>query len=198
MYEFADKTIKYLNKRYIEIFRKLKRNVRSLAKLDEVTTLGYVTETYKQLNEITTPMLIEIAKRAYKDANPDGTLYDMWVLGYLDAFNPTSTYIYTKEAERKKFRTYEAIMSRNAAAKSFDVAMRYWAQMVAEYAIEITDAATLQAYRDIGIKKIIWFTEEDDKVCHICRERQGKVYDIDKIPPKPHWGCRCYYIPVKQ
>ena len=75
MYEFADKTIKYLNKRYIEIFRKLKRNVRSLAKLDEVTTLGYVTETYKQLNEITTPMLIEIAKRAYKDANPDGTLY---------------------------------------------------------------------------------------------------------------------------
>ena len=99
MYEFADKTIKYLNKRYIEIFRKLKRNVRSLAKLDEVTTLGYVTETYKQLNEITTPMLIQIAKRAYKDANPDGTLFDMWILGYLDAFNPTSTYIYTKEAE---------------------------------------------------------------------------------------------------
>lgn len=197
MYEFADKTIHYLNRRYIEIFRKLKSKVRSLAKLDEITTLGYVTEAYNELNEITTPMLIEVAKRAYKDANLDGTLFEMWVLGYLDAFNPTSTYVYTKEAERKKYRTYEAIMSSNAKAKSFDVAKRYWSQMVAEYAIEITDAATLQAYKDIGVKKVMWLAEEDERVCHICRERQGKVYDIDKIPPKPHWGCRCYYIPIK-
>lgn len=196
MYEFADKTIRYLNARYVEIFNKLKRKVRSKAKVDEITVLGYVTETYTQLNEITTPLLIEVAKRAYKDANPDDTIDEMWVLGYLNTFNPTSTYIYTKEAERKKYRSYEAIMSSGAKVKSFDIAKKYWAQMVAEYAIEITDAATLKAYKDKGLKKVRWLTEDDDRVCHICREREDKVYDIDKVPEKPHWGCRCYYVPA--
>lgn len=196
MYEFADKTIRYLNARYVEIFNKLKRKVRSKAKVDETTVLGYVTETYTQLNEITTPLLIEVAKRAYKDANPDDTIDEMWVLGYLNTFNPTSTYIYTKEAERKKYRSYEAIMSSGAKVKSFDIAKKYWAQMVAEYAIEITDAATLKAYKDKGLKKVRWLTEDDDRVCHICREREDKVYDIDKVPEKPHWGCRCYYVPA--
>lgn len=196
MYEFADKTIRYLNARYVEIFNKLKRRVRNKAKIDEITVLGYVTETYTQLNEITTPLLIEVAKRAYKDANPDDTIDEMWVLGYLNTFNPTSTYIYTKEAERKKYRTYEAIMSSGAKVKSFDIAKKYWAQMVAEYAIEITDAATLKAYKDMGLKKVRWLTEDDDRVCHTCSEREGKVYDIDKVPEKPHWGCRCYYVPA--
>ena len=196
MYEYADKVIRYLNARYVEIFNKLKRNVRSLAKLDEITTLGYVTETYTQLNEITTPLLAEIAYRAYRAANPDDTIDLIWVMDFLNSFNPTSTYIYTKEAERKKYRSYEAIMSKDAKVDAFDKAKKYWAQMVAEYAIEITDAATLQAYKDKGIKKVIWMTEEDNRVCHVCEERQDKVYDIDKVPPKPHWGCRCYYLPV--
>ena len=196
MYEYADKVIRYLNRQYVRVFNKLKRKTRSLAKLDEATVLGYVTEAYTELNEITTPMLIKVAKRAYKDANPDGTLFEMWVLGYLDAFNPTSTYVYTKEAERKKYRSYEAIMSKNAKVEAFELAKRYWAKMAAEYAIEITDAAMLQAYKDIGVKKITWVTEEDDRVCHTCLDREGKIYDIDKIPSKPHWGCRCYYLPV--
>lgn len=196
MYEYADKAIRYLNKRYVRIFNKLKRKTRSLAKLDEITVLGYVTETYTELNEITTPMLVKVAQKAYKDVNHDGTLTEMWVMGYLNIFNPTSTYIYTKEAERKKYRSYEAIMSKNAKVEAFELAKRYWAKMAAEYAIEITDAATLQAYKDIGVKKVVWVTEEDDRVCHTCRDREGKIYDIGKIPSKPHWGCRCYYLPV--
>jgi len=195
MYEYADKVIRYLNARYVEIFNKLKRNVRSLAKMDEITTLGYATETYTKLNEITTPLLVEIAKRAYKAANHDDIIDELWVLDFLNSFNPTSTYIYTKEAERKKYRSYEAIMSKDGKADAFDKAKKYWAQMVAEYAIEITDAATLQAYKDKGVKKVVWMTEEDNRVCHVCEERQDKVYDIDKVPPKPHWGCRCYYLP---
>lgn len=195
MYEYADKVIRYLNARYVEIFNKLKRNVRSLAKMDEITTLGYVTETYTKLNEITTPLLVEVAKRAYKAANHDDIIDELWALDFLNSFNPTSTYIYTKEAERKKYRSYEAIMSKDGKVDAFDKAKKYWAQMVAEYAIEITDAATLQAYKDKGVKKVVWMTEEDNRVCHVCEERQDKVYDIDKVPPKPHWGCRCYYLP---
>lgn len=197
MYEYADKTIRYLNARYVEIFNKLKRKFRSVLNFDEINGLDYVTEAYKQLNNITTPMLIKVAQRAYKDANPDDELDDMWVIDYLNSFNPTSTYIYTKEAERKKFRTYEAIMSSRAKVKSFELAKRYWAQMVAEYAVEITDAATLQAYKDLGLKKVRRLAENDDRVCHICQELDGKIYDIDKVPPKTHWGCRCYYVPVK-
>ena len=81
MYEYADKVIRYLNKQYVRLFETLKRKTRSLATLDEITVLGYVADTYAELDRITTPLLGEIAKRAYKDANPDGMLAEMWVTG---------------------------------------------------------------------------------------------------------------------
>jgi SPP1 gp7 family putative phage head morphogenesis protein len=42
-----------------------------------------------------------------------------------------------------------------------------------------------------GIEEVEWVAEDDSRTCKICRERNGKVYKIDEIPPKPHYNCRC-------
>lgn len=31
----------------------------------------------------------------------------------------------------------------------------------------------------------------------IAKERDGKIYPINAIPPKPHPGCRCWYEEVR-
>ena len=68
--------------------------------------------------------------------------------------------------------------------------------MTATYADLVADEATLQAFKDAGVKRVRWRTEEDEKVCKYCRPLDGKVFDIDKVPPKQHWGCRCWFEPA--
>ena len=33
-------------------------------------------------------------------------------------------------------------------------------------------------------------------VCEYCEPRDGKVYPVIAVPPKPHLNCRCRLIPV--
>ena len=74
--------------------------------------------------------------------------------------------------------------------------MSLWSQQTAQYADIVTDAAVIQAFVDAGISKVRWITQEDEKVCKTCRERNGKVYPITELPEKPHWRCRCYFEAV--
>lgn len=61
--------------------------------------------------------------------------------------------------------------------------------------IDITDKAVEQAYLDNDVEKVVWVTIKDERRCVECRKRDGKIYDIAKVPPKPHLGCRCYLLP---
>ena len=61
-----------------------------------------------------------------------------------------------------------------------------------QFADDATFDAVVKAYEDDGVKRVRWVTAEDDRRCKECKSRHGKIYDIDKIPSKPHVHCRCY------
>lgn len=82
-------------------------------------------------------------------------------------------------------------------AKEYKRALGYWVRMTAHYCDAVSDATTIKAYTDAGVEEVIWHTEEDDKVCPECEARNGVVYRIDRVPAKPHWGCRCWLTPVR-
>lgn len=46
-----------------------------------------------------------------------------------------------------------------------------------------------------GIKKVIWLAAKDERTCPICKKRDHKIYDIDKVknPIDVHVNCRCTY-----
>lgn len=67
---------------------------------------------------------------------------------------------------------------------------------VKQAAIGITDEAVRQAYRDKGIERVMWVAVNDGRRCHECSERNGKIYDIRLVPPKPHPNCRCWLVPA--
>lgn len=57
--------------------------------------------------------------------------------------------------------------------------------------------ATLQRYKDCGIKWVQVWTAEDERVCEECGPLHGKYYRIDRVPVLPlHPNCRCTIIPV--
>jgi SPP1 gp7 family putative phage head morphogenesis protein len=64
----------------------------------------------------------------------------------------------------------------------------------------ITEQAKLDTWRSGGIYKVMHVTRRDSRVCHLCRPRDGLVYNIDEIGPDEeipvHSHCRCTFIPI--
>lgn len=105
-------------------------------------------------------------------------------------------YIYSNEVLRKRDRLEEALLTGEDNYTEMRKALSYWHSMTAQYADNITDMAVLKSFKDAGVKKVKWVTQEDEKVCGKCEPKDGNVYSIDSVPPKEHWRCRCYFVPV--
>lgn len=159
-----------------------------------------VTRTlYQDLARDSQEVFLELAQERYQEAEPHGEEPPdlAWLLALLAAYNAVTKYQYTNEVERKRQYTTEGINSSTAKVTEFRRGLHYWADLTSNYADIVTDESTLKAYRDAGVKRVRWVTAGDEKVCETCRERNGKVYSINAIPPKPHKHCRCVYEPVR-
>lgn len=59
------------------------------------------------------------------------------------------------------------------------------------------NSATLQRYKDAGVKYVQILAAQDERTCETCGSYHGKIYPIDKCPVLPfHANCRCTIIPV--
>lgn len=192
MYEYTDVIIRYLNKRFIEVFRRLK----SLVSFDELNVLQSTQLIYDELLTITEEKLLDLAVYYYNSTvkNAKTKIDRDWLYLLLNDYDPITKYVFMHEVERKRARLVESMIA-TKNPKEIDTALRYWSAMVTQYAIEVTDAAVKQAYIDDGVELVVWVTILDDRRCKECEKREGKVYDIKDVPPKPHIGCRCYIVP---
>lgn len=126
-----------------------------------------------------------------------------WLVGILLTYNLVTGYLYDKEVERKRLRLNEQILT----AREYDSREMYndglrrtanlWWTQTAQYGIDVVDAATLQAYTDMGVEKVKWIAELDSRTCKVCRDRNGVIYELSKVPQKTHYNCRCYLEPVE-
>jgi hypothetical protein len=143
------------------------------------------------------------AKEAGYREEEEKELSDGWLFDVLLAYNFVTGYVYDREAERKRLRLNEQMLT----AKEYDDRQLYndsllrsanllWAQ-TSQYGITVVDKAMLQAYKDLGVKDVRWITKTDGRECKVCRERHNKIYEISKVPEKTHYRCRCYLEPVK-
>lgn len=205
IYDYADKAIRDMNRRNLRAFNKLKQ-----LKFDELNIMQTVTETYDASVRLAKKRYYQIAHEAYiaalvlaavekakaEDMAGDSITED-WVLDMLEEYDPVTLYQFFPEAGRKKQRTIEALIASHDKGEAVDKALKLWTLQVDHYADKSVDKATIDGYKDAGVDKVKWVTAKDDKVCKICRGRNGKIYPINKIPDKPHYRCRCYFVPVK-
>lgn len=195
-YDVADRAIKDMNRRNMRAFDKLKQ-----LKFDELNVFAKVSETYDESVELAKKRYKQIGYSAFLAAFPkkkrakelaEDTITEDWVLDMLEEYDPVTLYQFLPEAERKKQRTVEAIIAATDKSEAIDRALRLWVLQTTHYADKSVDEATIDAYKAAGVKKVKWITAEDEKVCKVCRGRDGKIYPIGKVPPKPHYHCRCW------
>lgn len=187
-YQTADKVISYLIKRYQRLFRKARTTA-----FDELNVIAVSHDIYDTaLNETKQEMarLSRVVYERYGDREDfDGTAF---VLALMLAYDPVTKYVYENEVDRKRARFVEGVLGSPSPLEEIKLAERLWVSMNKVFADEVTFQTMIQAYRDMGVKKVRWVTSEDERRCATCGAMHGKIYSIDKVPPKPHRNCRCW------
>lgn len=203
LYDYTDARIKRLNRQFLRLFQKVR-----LLNFDELNALNDIKAVYRKADRFAKAAYLDIAVEAYAlglvEAEKAGfrpmrrrDIDRDWVLDFLEEEDFVTLYRYAPELTRKRDRLVEALAMTNKPNKEIDKALKYLIMQTTHYADKATAEAELQAMKDAGVKKVMWLTERDDRVCDICYPLDGKVFDIDKTPPIPqHYNCRCVLIPV--
>ena len=197
MYHRTDIILKFLVREYIEMFDDFKSN---LLRKDELNTLSKVNDLYSQLVNITTEKLLELAQLQFEYIMQGDYDYNLinnaWLQEIFDNYNEVMKYVYSNEFDRKRSYLFEALMSCNSPTTEIDKALRLWSVMIGQMAVDVTDEATLTAYRLNNVAFVKWVSENDSRRCEHCKDMDGEIFPINEIPPKPHPHCRCFTIPV--
>lgn len=209
-FDYTDEEIAEYIKKEVRIFSKL-RNSLSALKFDELnkaerSALIYVKKTYEDLYDEYIPYLERIVKKNFKSVktpkvNASDSEVKKFVKDFLETPDHVTKYIFNDETERKRARMFEALIAMMIAGKKdyraeLKVCMRLWTRQIQQTADDITMASLIESYKKSGVKKVVWHTQEDEKVCDECHELDKKVFDINNIPEIPqHYACRCYVTP---
>lgn len=204
VYQSCDRAIKAMNRACVESFGRLK-----LARWDDVHIIREVTKVYRQSEQQ--------ARRKYRDVAIDAYILGMlmcgveekearqlarkeitlaWVDDMLERVDPVTQFRFDAETKRKAYRLAEQLEVTPEKSKAIEKALRDWSRQIGQYAINITDYAIIRAFKDADVERVMWISVEDERRCVECKRRHRKIYQIDSIPPKPHWGCRCRIVPV--
>lgn len=193
MYELTDIAIENIRKELIRDFSKLK----SLLSYDELNVMSATKAVYSKIDLYVRQMFLQLMQAVYKKVTKRTCPYNYaWLESFLLEYDEVSKYVYANEFERKRDRLAEALIASPKKNEEIDAALRYLSFMLTAYAVRVTDQVVLMAYRDIGIDAVRWKAEKDNKTCTICKHRNGHIYDIEQVPPKPHLNCRCEYEEV--
>lgn len=211
MYRLADKLLEQLKKLIRREFNRL--GIFGFDELNAPRITQETTDLFDRMMRENKKQYLKVAEKAYSDAialavvagykDPGvNRINEAWLVGLLAAYNFVSGYLYESEAERKRLRLAEQMMTakeylnRTLYNDSLRRSANLWWTQTAHYMLDAVDTATLDGYKDSGVEKVKWNTNIDGRECKTCRERNGKVYPIGNVPPKAHRNCRCYITPV--
>lgn len=195
MYEYIEKSIGSLKKKAQSTFNNSRL---SLLKFDEISLLQVKNESnslYKKLKRQSEAFFLALIHELATDMNFNENEYSLE--HFLTSFSPVLLYTFETETERKQAKHFEMIAS-IGGSKSPRVLeeqkkeIRYWMMQVEETAVDIEREIFLKEARKRGVKKVKWLTKHDGKVCKDCADLNGKIFEIENIPRRPHIGCRCW------
>ena len=204
MYKYADQVLRTLNRKNLKVFDKLK-----LIPLDEVNVVQSVANAYRETAILARKRYFDIIYHAYvfgqdaagvsetkSVANAKKRVTPDLVLEMMIDYDEVALYQFAHEAERKQQRLVEAMIASHNKPEEIDRALRQWTLQIARYADKSVETGLLLGYKDAGVRQVKWIAIDDEKTCNPCFDRNGKVYPIDGVPPRPHYHCRCELWPV--
>lgn len=166
---------------------------------DELNVIQASRELYTKLADANQTAFLQLARQRYQDITgeeDEEKISLAWLLLLLAGYNPVTEFIYENEVARKRERFAESLIASANKLAMIRRAMGLWLYQTEQYLVLVEDAAVLEAYKALGVKRVRWVTQEDEKTCSTCGPMHDKTFNINNVPPKPHRYCRCYLVPV--
>lgn len=222
LFDYTDKIVLIYLKKIIRLYSQLTSTINksvspNVLEFDELNVMSStasieITRLYDEIRKLTIEMYLYIYERSYKQANDE--FYDdvkamMVITDILSGYNGVTKYVFDSEIDRKRARLFESVMGamangktpaavRSQIKKDVETSRNLMARQIEQYADEVTIKSVVKAYKDLGIKRVRWHAYEDNRVCADCHGFDGRVFDIDDLPPIPyHYHCRCWITPEK-
>lgn len=214
LYRHADKALKKLFRR---LESRLQRLASSVAKWDELNVISAVNGIYSDVEQEAERQYLIIAQQAYKEAAREIVAVipaakkklinlptALFIVGLLSSYDTKTEYVYNHEVDRKRARLGEALVAINSGQAVFNSnatrealrrAIVLMEGQMRNMADTVTDESRRQAFADAGVDMVMWVTQHDEKVCKVCRPRDGVKYKLFDIPAK-HRNCRCYLVAI--
>lgn len=191
-YDKADIVIKYLSTKLMRLFS------RTFA-FDELNVINVSYEIYDEAYELILREAARLTKTVYEmylgeDADAEGLGLDAlaFALAMAKAYNPVTKYVFENELDRKRAKFAEGVIATDTKEAEKAGHAQRLVRMTVQYIDDVTFAAGVQALKDMGVKRVKWVTNVDDRRCPTCRSKHGKIFSIYDVPAKPHMGCRCW------
>lgn len=158
MYEVTDREMEKLTRKMVRRFERLKN--KTVLGFDNLNQLkSAINDCYDKVYDDIVSTYYTIASASYADAGGEDSVIDLiWIEHFLKGFDYVTKYIFKNEYERKRARAFEAIAV-SKDIKEVEKALELLHRQVKQGADKVTDDATLEAYRSIGIKEVKWVTE---------------------------------------
>lgn len=154
----------------------------------------------KELGNILAPleeMYYDIALDMGFDGDPE-ELDESFIEEFFEEYNPVTKYVFKNELSRKQSRLFESLVADTLERnQNYKTAEKLLVRQIKQSTIDLEDEVAKSVYKAVGVKKVQWVAEHDERTCGICHELDGTIYDLKDIPPKQHYQCRCYLIPVR-
>lgn len=177
-----------------------------MALFDELNIAGvkkHVAKLYSRAKQIMYKEYLLLAKNIYAEVFEEAQSYGFdgefeeldegWIKDYFDEYNPVTKYVFSNELDRKESRLFESIVATDKnQVSNYNTALNLLKRQVKQYAIDVEDIAKKTAFIDCDVKKVKWNAEHDHRTCGVCDELDGQIFDIDEVPDKQHYNCRCY------
>lgn len=209
MYEYIDANIEKYRKQIRRLFNNSR--LRISARYTQETLENVSTAEIKKLQrklkrkdeEFFWLMLLSVFELP-EDTELENALreLDFDFMAFLASYNATTRYVYKNEIQRKLERYNEGIIAignptNDETYRLMKDNIRYWVKQCEETAVDMEREAVVRNAQKNGYTKMKWVAVGDERTCKECRKLNGKTFDIGKIPPRPHYGCRCILKPVK-
>lgn len=196
-YSYADKIIAYLSKRLI---KKMGVWAATFLSIKPADRMRKVEDLFEEWEDILYSSYQDVAADAYRQTVSSAScpIDKAWVNHWSKRYNQVTGYVFAHELDRKEARCAEAVAMTDNLQKTVDEQMRAFAGQHNQGVEDIVRDASIQGMMDAGVKKVKWITVKDERRCEHCRDLHGMIFDIDKIPPKPHRRCRCQVVPVRE
>lgn len=177
---------------------------------DDINVVRLVDKLYERIDTAFRERCRELYFMRYKEVckwlgrkEPDfdeiDELFEMELLGLLEKPNENTHYVYTAEILRKRDRAKEAVLALPTKTQKqieLDKHLRFVMQMDGWYFDFVSQDAEIQAFEDSEIKYVRRREMNDGRTCRTCKDADGDIYEVAKIPPLPHLRCRRWFEPA--